>query len=357
MIYLSDKSTGRDNNFNLIRALAATAVLVSHAYPIAQGPEAVQPLEELTGHTLGTLAVYAFFCISGFLITKSFQHHANWLGFLVARVLRLAPALIVSLVVVSFILGPIVTTLSPGAYFGHRDVYTFLIGNSTLVFMQYDLPGVFDTQPYGDVEGSIWTLFYEVVCYFGVFALGLLGILQKRLWMSVGFALYLVLWFWAETRELTHFRLASLHDLALPFVIGMMKYLWQEQLPLTWIAIGALAALTMLLKNTPAYDLAIVMTLSYALFWLAYIPDGTLRAYNRIGDYSYGIYIYAFPFQGLAVWLAGGGLQSQWLNMAISFPLTLTAAVISWHLIEAPALTAKLRVQTRLIKHAEKFKS
>ena len=64
---LGDKATGRDNNLNLIRAVAASAVLVSHAYPIALGPDALQPLKALTGHSLGSLSVYVFFAISGFL--------------------------------------------------------------------------------------------------------------------------------------------------------------------------------------------------------------------------------------------------------------------------------------------------
>jgi len=50
LVYLSDKASGRDNNLNLIRALAASAVLVSHAYPIALGPDAIQPLKLLTDH-------------------------------------------------------------------------------------------------------------------------------------------------------------------------------------------------------------------------------------------------------------------------------------------------------------------
>ena len=66
---------GRDNNYNLIRILAALAVLVSHAWPLTLGPEAVQPLATLTGIELGTQAVYVFFAISGFLIARSFVRH------------------------------------------------------------------------------------------------------------------------------------------------------------------------------------------------------------------------------------------------------------------------------------------
>ena len=70
IIYLGAAARGRENNLNLIRASAATAVLVSHAWPISLGSGVDEPLAALTGHSLGTLAVYAFFVISGFLITQ-----------------------------------------------------------------------------------------------------------------------------------------------------------------------------------------------------------------------------------------------------------------------------------------------
>jgi hypothetical protein len=37
VIWLGDHVRARDNNFNLIRAAAATAVLVSHAWPLTVG--------------------------------------------------------------------------------------------------------------------------------------------------------------------------------------------------------------------------------------------------------------------------------------------------------------------------------
>ena len=63
---LGTLATGRDNNLNLIRMLAAIGVLISHAVPISQGPEFVEPLKELTGYSLGTLCVMVFYVISGF---------------------------------------------------------------------------------------------------------------------------------------------------------------------------------------------------------------------------------------------------------------------------------------------------
>lgn len=346
MVFLGDVAHGRDNNFNLIRAIAATAVLVSHAFPIALGPGTPEPLKELTGHTLGGLAVYAFFAISGFLITASFHRSSTWLSFLTARFLRLVPALVISLLFVAFILGPLVTSLSVGAYLTNIETYTFLIRNATLVFLQFELPGVFEANPYTSVEGSIWTLFHEVVCYMIVFFAGILGVFRSRLLVALAIAAYLALWFWIEVKGAPVARLGSFQDLSLAFVIGACFYVWREKLPLSWIAGVVLVGLAAVTRGLPVYDLMLNLALAYWVFLLAYLPGGVLRAYNRLGDYSYGIYIYAFPLQGWAVWMFGD--QSPYMNMIIAFVPTVILSVLSWHMFEKPALAAKPKLVSML---------
>ena len=105
MRYLGDYSRGRDNNLNLIRMIAAAGVLVSHAWPLTMGSGAVQPLVRVTGHSLGTICVYVFFAISGFLIAASFDR-SDTIRFVAARVLRLVPGLFVSVAVVALLMGP-----------------------------------------------------------------------------------------------------------------------------------------------------------------------------------------------------------------------------------------------------------
>ena len=81
-----------------------------------------------------------------------------------------------------------------------------------------------------------------------------------------------------------------------------------------------------------------VALLSWTL-WLAYGIEGRIRAFNRVGDYSYGIYIYAFPLRGLVQWLDPDlGLLG---NAAWATLLTLALAIPSWHWIERPALARK----------------
>jgi len=80
-------------------------------------------------------------------------------------------------------------------------------------------------------------------------------------------------------------------------------------------------------------------TIAYIVLWLAYVPGGWLRAYNRVGDYSYGVYIYAFPVQqALIASFPDMGAMGVFLSAtAITLPL----AIASWHYIEKPALARK----------------
>ncbi len=340
-------SKDRDNNLNLIRALAATMVLVSHAHPLAHGPGAIEPLQAELGHTLGTLSVFAFFVISGFLIPRSFDNSSSHVSFLVARALRLFPALLVSLVLVALVMGPIATELSLTAYLTHPKTLTFVPLNTTLVNLQYTLPGVFETNPYPTVTGSIWTLYYEVLCYMGLFLAGVIGMMRRKWLMGLAIFCLLVAWtaiVWLEPP--IHNRIYLTIKLAVPFAVGTAFYLWRDRLPISSVIVAALVALTWILRDTPIYDVALIVTIGYGIFWLAYVPGGMIRSYNRLGDYSYGIYIYAFPIQGFAAWAYGPMTPA--MNVLLALPATVAISVLSWHMIEEPSLRSRRWLSARL---------
>lgn len=348
-MYLGDIARGRDNNFNLIRACAATAVLVSHAWPLTLGPGTPEPFQALTGQTLGTLAVYVFFATSGFLIATSFARRPDPRVFLTARALRLFPGLLVSLLLVAYAMGPRVTTLPAADYLADPGVAGFVLRNMALVFPAYELPGVFAANPYPAVEGSIWTLAYEVACYLGVLAAGLLGAFRDRRRMALCLAVYGGFWggLWLVyliTGQGLHPKIDDLHRLSLPFATGVLFFVLRDRLVLSargMLAVWAVWGLARIAVPTAA-DPALVAALAYSTFWLAYVPRGPVLAYNRLGDYSYGIYIYAFPVQGLMVWLFGP--MTPWTNIALALPAVLVCAILSWHLVEAPVLGLRHRV-------------
>lgn len=344
MIRLADVDQGRDNNFNLIRFLAATGVLVSHAWPLSLGKAASEPLEHATGHSLGGLAVFVFFATSGFFITVSFARSSSVKSFVMARILRLFPGLIVSMLLVTLLMGGAVTSLPLGAYLSDPATWSAILRNITLAFPQYTLPGVFETNPYPTVQGSIWTLIHEVLCYGLVFLAGIAGLLGRRRAMTLAILAWFGVWLLANLGWLpVPGRLMQTLTLSFPFVIGMTFWVWRDRLVLNLGVALVLAVLAGLTKGTPFGFPVLALAIAYGSFWCAYVPKGAIRSFNRLGDYSYGIYIYAFPIQGLVIWLAGqmGLSMGPWTNIALAFPLTLFCAVLSWHLIEKPALSLR----------------
>lgn len=343
-------TAGRDNNLNLIRMIAAAAVLVSHAFPIARGFGVAEPLQATLGMTLGTAAVCLFFAASGFLIAQSWDRSPGVGAFLAARALRIFPALAVVAVLTALVLGPLVTVLPVSAYFADPATGFYVMRNVTLVSLQYGLPGVFADHPYPAViNGSLWTLFHELTCYGLVFAAGIGGLLTGG-WrggalIGAGLAAC-ALWLWTpglhdEVPGWVSARLGQLVPLAVPFMTGMALYLWRDRIPLGWPAGTALAALAWALRDTGLWLFAFNLALAYWTFLLACRVGGAVRWYNRLGDYSYGVYIWAFPMQQLAVYLWGP--MDPWTNIALASAPTLVLAVLSWHLVEKPALALRRR--------------
>ena len=115
-------------------------------------------------------------------------------------------------------------------------------------------------------------------------------------------------------------------DLALPFALGSAFHVWRHRLPMTVWGLLLTAALPILLNGTLFYYPALTLAIGYWSFWLAFVPGRNwarwLHRYNDLGDYSYGMYVYAFPLQGFAVWLLGP--QTPLVNMLASLLLTLS---------------------------------
>lgn len=336
---LAQHLSGRDNNLNLIRLLAAAAVLVSHAFPITLGHGAVEPLVKETGIALGSYAVAVFFVLSGLLIARSFDRTASRLRFVTARVMRLFPGLAVVLVL-TIGAGAVLTSLDRSAYLTDPATYLYLLRNLSLCFLQMPLPGVFENNPSGPaLNGSLWTLFYEVMCYFGVFGLGLLGMLRGRGWITLmvtGLAVAFTLSLGWEPQGGIAYRLDLMAYLGFPFGLGMLAYVWRDQLPVDvriavvfWL-VAALAAETVLLAP------AITVAVGYSVIWFGFAVKGPLLAFNRIGDYSYGVYIYAYPVQQGLVHFSPSMTPLE--NVLFALPITLLLGAISWFVVEERAL-------------------
>src|ERR1700722_502422 len=158
-------STGQ-NNFEALRLLAASAVILAHAYGL-RGLDGT--FTRVTGVDLGWAAVVMFFCISGYLVCGSALHRGAH-DFWKARFLRIFPGLLACTVLTGAIL-VFFSSLGPGEYFRNLGTWKYIFGTGTLIWTNYSLPGVFDNLYSTEANGSLWTLRYEVLCYFIIFAI------------------------------------------------------------------------------------------------------------------------------------------------------------------------------------------
>lgn len=336
------------NNLTALRLLLALAVLISHAWPLLAGPGVVEPLVRSTGASLGMHAVRGFFFLSGFLITASLMRRPALGDFLLARAVRLLPALIVANLVAAFGIGAAMTGLPLATYLTAYETWVFVLQNSLILAPIYALGDVFATNPYPTVHGSIWSLRHEVLCYALLLGAHRLGALRHR-WAWRAFCLVAVLSLIAQPQ------LPKILQIFLPlgfcFGLGSLVWIYRNKIRLSFagvlLTIGTALALRQLeVRGFVGFEIASqALALGYTMLWLGLALPALPGPRHVLGDYSYGTYLYAFPIQGLVVALVG--VTSPFLHCLLAIPLTLFLAVLSWHLIEAPSLRYAHRFRRR----------
>ena len=315
----------RHNNFDAIRILAALTVVIGHAWPLT----GLSSPPEIAGIPVFHVAVYVFFAISGYLITSSWLRAPEVRRYLAARVLRIFPALVVVVLVTTFIIGPLVTTSD--SYFSSPETWGYL-QNVTLLAV-YDLPGVFEDLPRAVVNGSLWSLGPEFVCYLCVLALGLALARFPRARALVLTGLFIAVYF--VTPEPLHFIVGSMAF----FGVGSLIASLQMPLPL-WPAVPALAV--WIVAGSLFEPLSVPLgwlVVPYALVALGTRSTPVLRRFGRFGDVSYGTYLWGFVVQQTVNVVCG--ILPLWLDLLVVVPLTLGIAWISWHVVEKRALALK----------------
>ncbi len=105
------------------------------------------------------------------------------------------------------------------------------------------------------------------------------------------------------------------------------------------VAVAIVVLLGLVSQNKFPFHFFYYIAVPYLIYCLSYLPGGLVRRYNRLGDYSYGVYIYGCLVQQCVAALAPG-ISIGWMFISSLF-FTLALAQLSWHLIESPALALK----------------
>jgi peptidoglycan/LPS O-acetylase OafA/YrhL len=320
-------------------------VLLSHSFALSSGDKRTEPLSQSLGITFGYIAVDVFFLTSGFLIASSLVARKNLLGFAAARCLRIYPALVVAVLLTVAVVGCWFTTLTLPAFLSSAETWLYVGRNTTLFTgVAHRLPGAFAETPWPfAVNASLWTLPYEMGMY--VLLAGVWWMVARLQssddrwlgWAVGGIAVF------AMAGHISHQELLSKNAVRLTamFFTGSATYLFRRRIPVDGRMYAALTVVILASAlDRQVFWLVYPLALPYVVFCSAYLPRGWLRQFNRVGDYSYGIYVYAWPVQQmLAASIIG---ISAWSMLVLSFAATLVLAVLSWHFVEKRALRLKL---------------
>ena len=333
-------------------------VLLDHAYPLGGFHGSTDPMWGWTNgqESFGGLAVFGFFVVSGFLVTRSFDGSPNFLSYIWKRFLRIFPGFWVCLLVTVLVFAPLAFWFEHSTLQGYLHTHTdspsgYLKNNALLSMNQYNIDDLLGNNPYAHVhagfqawDGSLWTLIYEFKCYLGVMVLGMIGVFRK--WRPTVLALSLGLWA-LQLQQVRHpgylqgtFLLGDPNMVLLAFVfsLGMIFYLYRDKIIISnTLAAVALVVLIAGMRLDLYYGVGVVMW-AYLCMWAAIrLPFHNVDKY---GDFSYGLYIYAFPVEQMMslYHVNSWGLLPYVL---LSLVVAMVLAVGSWYGIEKPAQRLK----------------
>jgi peptidoglycan/LPS O-acetylase OafA/YrhL len=229
-----------------------------------------------------------------------------------------------------------------------------LTANWTLAINQYGIQDVFaSTTPYGQLvhgsvlNGSLWTLVYEWLCYLMIGVLVLFGLLSRfkvivPVLTAAVFTLQIV-------RLVDPAGLASVVpwmadplriNLTFTFLLGSCLAMYSKRVVVDdrlGVFCGVVSVYTLFQGGFHVVGLP---AFAYCLLWLAVRLPAWAKRIGSKNDYSYGIYLYGFLVQQTLAYL---GIIHWGLIAYILIALVVSAgcAWISWHVLERPALSLK----------------
>lgn len=335
----------KENNFDFLRLLFSLLVLVSHSFALSDTIDDDFFLRLTDGQIqLGSFSVKCFFIISGYLVYKSLKRSNNLSEYFRKRIVRIFPALIVVLLLTLLFI-PLIYA-GEGSIFSQSDYWSYFYRNLGLYHLQYNVGGIFETNPYiKSINGSLWTIRYEFTMYV---ALVLFLYLTRKMSQILLLSAFVLLFglanffpqFLAEIISKTFLDSKDLYDLGCYFVAGSLlaSVDFENFKYRKWLAIPCLALLIV------ATEMGQFQIFAYLLLPLAVLGFGLLKTKylkdigHKIGDLSYGVYVYGFVVQQSLLHFFD---LSAYPLMIYSILITMVFAFFSWHIVEKRALKLK----------------
>jgi peptidoglycan/LPS O-acetylase OafA/YrhL len=343
----------RQNNVDLLRALAITAVFIHHAQHVFGGNV------PFFGAAGGWFGVQLFFVISGYLIVASYEKH-RFAAYVVHRMLRIAPAYLFFFLAIGFaskaITGGAIAT----------DPWAFVVN---LIFLQHLFPTALVRF---DVLHVSWTLTIEVLWYV-VAPLLLVGNGLVR-WPTVAVTLLVsTAWSYAASTGALDFMYPGVSDVnpayaylfvvnhffaqTIFFVFGAWIYFHRHAIahinPVTALCLAILifVAQPYYLIFNPVF----ITGIGIALLLVTALNSEPIRSrfVFLISETSYSIYLCHFP---VMLWVRDRLDLKGPTGLALSIAVIMLLALASYVLIEKPFVKLG-RLSTRSGRRTTDFSS
>jgi peptidoglycan/LPS O-acetylase OafA/YrhL len=321
--YLGDLAIGRNNNLDIIRFLLATWVIFFHSFSLSIIYKSGEPYR-----------VMVFFIVSGYFITLSYGKNKSIIHFIKGRLLRIYPGLFFLLVVTVFLIGPLATSLTLRDYFLNGYTYKYFEVLFLIKPGEYTLPGLYESNIYKDiVNGSLWTIQYEILFYILTVILGISGNLKKQS-VFILFLISLLFSYLPLHKGEVFFELLTF------YLSGSLLFLYRFSIPIN----KKLAFISLILffigSNYFQLKHIFVFMGSYLVMFIIFYKKIHIPFSEKLGNYSYSLYLFGFPIQQTVTYFFGGEMNPL-INFIISFPITLLMAFVSWNLVEKRFMALK----------------
>lgn len=314
------------NCFDFLRYFFAFMLIVAHFCTLTDTPQ--------FWFISGSMRVKAFFVITGFLVSFSFiRRKGNVSSYFMKRFVRIVPAYVCA-VFFCFFVGLWLTDWSTGLFLSSASTWQYLLANVLMLnWIQPDLPGVFLTNPFTQMNGALWSMKLEVIFYLLVPVLLLLMLRWgKRPMLSLLFVAVVVSYpFLPVQAQYFTFFIGGLSVLMLFQYQHWLKYL-------LWVCLPLLALPYLVESET--VDLCIGSLEPYlfavALVAVAYLCS-FLGFFRRFDNITYGLYLYHFPVTQVLVHYHLNE-KSLLLTFLLTVVVTACLATLSWRFIEQPLM-------------------
>jgi len=328
----------KQNNFNFLRFYFAFIVVIGHLIEISS----VKSFQKFAPFFSTYISVTAFFCISGFLISRSYLNTPNLKDYLKKRAARLLPAYIFIILTCAIFLS-LISKYSFSEYFTHPVFFKYLAANFTFLnFIQPCLPGVFLGEGAScAVNGSLWTLKIEVSFYL-IIPILIYFVRRTKLKYILFIGVYFIsviyrnfFEYLSNSSGLEYYNIIArqLPGFMSYFVCGIALYYYFEFFIKNKKILLLISVIIFFLERKIGVEIFSPAALSIIVFFIAF-SFSRLNNFAKHGDISYGIYIFHYPIMKIA---SEFGFFEKYNPIFVSFIiiiLVLLTGYVSWHLLE-----------------------